>query len=161
MTEARTIAHPATDADTVLERDGDEPVTAERAMSTQAIADNGRHSAPLQPAPVEPAAAAPADAAPADAAREVAAAPLFDEAATGQLRDRWADVQAGFVDQPRSAVEHADALVAEVMQRLAKGFATERQHLEEQWSRGDDVSTEDLRLALQRYRSFFDRLLAI
>jgi hypothetical protein len=87
-------------------------------------------------------------------------APLFDEAATTDLRDRWTDVQAGFVDEPRSAVERADSLVAEVMQRLADSFATERKALEQQWSRGDDVSTEDLRVALRRYRSFFDRLLS-
>jgi hypothetical protein len=89
------------------------------------------------------------------------AVPLFDDAAASDLRDRWTDVQTGFVDEPRSAVEAADSLVAEVMKRLADGFATERQALEQQWSRGDDVSTEDLRLALRRYRSFFDRLLKI
>lgn len=87
-------------------------------------------------------------------------APLFDDAATTDLRDRWTDVQAGFVDEPRSSVERADALVAEVMKRLADSFATERKALEQQWSRGDDVSTEDLRVALRRYRSFFDRLLS-
>jgi len=70
-------------------------------------------------------------------------------------------VQTGFVDEPRAAVEQADALVAEVMKRLADSFATERQALEQQWSRGDDVSTEELRLALRRYRSFFDRLLSV
>ena len=70
-------------------------------------------------------------------------------------------MQTGFVDEPRAAVEQADALVAEVMKRLADSFATERQALEQQWSRGDDVSTEELRLALRRYRSFFDRLLSV
>jgi hypothetical protein len=92
---------------------------------------------------------------------EPKAAPLFSNDATDELRERWTDVQAGFVDEPKSAVEQADALVAEVMKRLADGFATERQALEQQWSRGDDASTEDLRLALRRYRSFFDRLLSI
>lgn len=87
--------------------------------------------------------------------------PLFDDAVTGELRDRWTDVQSAFVDEPRTAVEQADALVADVMTRLATGFADERKSLEGQWSRGDDVSTEDLRLALQRYRSFFDRLLSV
>lgn len=90
-----------------------------------------------------------------------AVAPLFSEDAASQLRDRWTDVQAGFVDEPRSAVEQADSLVAEVMKRLADGFATERQALEQQWSGGGDASTEDLRVALRRYRSFFDRLLSI
>jgi hypothetical protein len=87
--------------------------------------------------------------------------PLFDQGTSDDLRDRWTDVQAGFVDEPRSAVERADGLVAEAMQRLADSFAKERKALEDQWSRGDDVSTEDLRVALQRYRSFFDRLLSI
>jgi len=75
-------------------------------------------------------------------------------------RSRWNDLQAQFVDEPRETVATADALVAELMQELASGFNDARTRLEEQWSRGDDVSTEDLRLALQRYRSFFERLLA-
>ncbi len=84
---------------------------------------------------------------------------LFSESDIGDLRSRWGNVQAGFVDEPRQAVQEADKLVATVMQRLAEGFATERSNLEKQWDRGDNVSTEDLRVALQRYRSFFDRLL--
>jgi hypothetical protein len=93
--------------------------------------------------------------------REPDTTPLFDDAVTGELRDRWTDVQSAFVDEPRTAVEQADALVADVMKRLAAVFADERKSLEGQWSRGDDISTEDLRLALQRYRSFFDRLLSV
>ena len=77
------------------------------------------------------------------------------------LHSRWDSIQTGFVDEPRQAVEQADSLVAEVMQHLAQLFADERNKLESQWSRGDDVSTEDLRVALQRYRSFFTRLLSI
>jgi hypothetical protein len=77
------------------------------------------------------------------------------------LRSRWDSIQTGFVDEPRHAVEQADSLVAEMMQHLAQLFADERGKLESQWSRGDNVSTEDLRVALQRYRSFFDRLLSI
>jgi hypothetical protein len=73
--------------------------------------------------------------------------------------DRWQAVQAGFVDEPRSAVQDADALVAEVIQRIAEGFAQERDSLEKQWSGGENVDTEQLRIALQRYRSFFTRLL--
>jgi hypothetical protein len=68
-------------------------------------------------------------------------------------------VQSDFVDEPRRAIEEADKLVATVMQRLADGFAGERSNLEKQWGSGNNVSTEDLRVALQRYRSFFDRLL--
>lgn len=76
------------------------------------------------------------------------------------MRERWTEIQAAFVDEPRKAVEGADNLVAETMKRLAETFAEERSRLEGQWDRGDKVSTEDLRLALQRYRSFFDRLLS-
>ena len=71
----------------------------------------------------------------------------------------WTDVQQGFVDAPRQAVAQADGLVAELMQHLAKSFADERGKLERQWDQGDDVSTEDLRTAFQRYRLFFERLL--
>jgi len=85
---------------------------------------------------------------------------LFSEADAAALQERWQEVQAAFVDEPRRAVEDADSLVAELMQRLAETFASERSALEAQWDRSGDVSTEDLRVALQRYRSFFDRLLA-
>jgi hypothetical protein len=85
--------------------------------------------------------------------------PLFSESEMGDFRSQWSKIQTGFVDEPRRTVEDADKLVAAVMQRLAEGFANERSGLEKQWDRGDNVSTEDLRVALQRYRSFFDRLL--
>jgi hypothetical protein len=90
-----------------------------------------------------------------------AAATLFPENETNDFRTRWTDIQTGFVDEPRRAVEQADALVAEVIKRLANSFAEERSKLEGQWGRGDDVSTEDLRVSLRRYRSFFDRLLNV
>lgn len=86
--------------------------------------------------------------------------PLFAAADAERFSERWTGIQAGFVDEPRNAVQEADALVAELMQRLAETFSTERSTLESQWDREEDVSTEDLRLALQRYRSFFDRLLS-
>jgi len=86
--------------------------------------------------------------------------PLFSAEDTQQFGDRWTEVQAAFVDEPRRAVQDADALVAELMERLAETFSEERSTLEGQWDRDEDVSTEDLRLALQRYRSFFDRLLS-
>jgi hypothetical protein len=73
---------------------------------------------------------------------------------------RWKDIQAAFVDEPRRAVQDADALVADLMQRLARMFASEREQLESRWASGNDVSTEDLRHSLRRYRSFFERLLA-
>ncbi len=87
-------------------------------------------------------------------------APLLAEDEGAELGRRWESIQATFVDDPRRAVEDADGLVANVMQQLADGFARERETLEGQWSRGEDVSTEDLRVALQRYRSFFQRLLS-
>lgn len=86
--------------------------------------------------------------------------PLFAPDEADRFRTDWRGVQTDFVDDPRHAVEKADQLVAGTIKRLAEVFATERGKLEEQWSRGDDISTEDLRVALQRYRSFFDRLLA-
>lgn len=87
--------------------------------------------------------------------------PLFDEAAIGKHRERWQAIQAEVVDDPREAVKQADELVAQLIQQLAKTFADERSKLEGQWDRGDDVSTEDMRIALRRYRSFFGRLLSI
>jgi hypothetical protein len=88
-------------------------------------------------------------------------APLLASDAASKYRQRWQETQAAFVDDPRVAVRDADTLVAEVMQKIAETFAEERSGLEEQWSRGDEASTEDLRIALQRYRSFFDRLLSL
>ena len=90
-----------------------------------------------------------------------AAITLFPEKEANDFHSRWTDIQTGFVDEPRRSVEQADALVAEVIKRLANSFAEERSRLEGQWGRGDDVSTEDLRVALRRYRSFFDRLLNV
>ena len=76
------------------------------------------------------------------------------------FQQRWKEIQTRFVDEPRGAVEDADGLVANLMQQLAEGFAKERERLEAQWGRGEDISTEDLRVALQRYRTFFQRLLS-
>jgi len=87
--------------------------------------------------------------------------PLFATHEAQELRSRWSDIQAGFVDEPRKAVEQADGLVAAAIKRLAEVFAEERSKLEAQWDRGDNISTEDLRVALQRYRSFFTRLLSV
>lgn len=87
--------------------------------------------------------------------------PLLNPDEMTGMRSHWTDIQSGFVDEPRHAVEEADHLVAEVMQKLAQTFARERSNLENQWNQGENVSTEDLRIALQRYRSFFDRLLSL
>jgi hypothetical protein len=86
---------------------------------------------------------------------------LFTPSEANDFRSHWDSIQVGFVDEPRKSVEEADALVSATMNRLTEIFADERQKLEQQWDRGGDTSTEDFRLALRRYRSFFARLLAI
>ncbi|MGW7451604.1 hypothetical protein [Streptomyces sp. NPDC054787] len=85
--------------------------------------------------------------------------PLLGAQEAEEYRRAWSDIQGRFVDDPQAAVRSADTLVAEVMQTLAGTFASHKQGLEGQWDRGEQVATEDLRLALQHYRSFFNRLL--
>lgn len=141
----------------------------DRHMSTADLAGQTpreRTTDPVVPREAVPASAAVPAPPPAGEARVVEAAAdrparLFADEESTRFRERWMDVQTGFVDEPRRAVEHADGLVAEVMQRLARIFADERAGLEGQWDRGDQVSTEDLRVAMQRYRAFFDRLLSL
>ena len=87
--------------------------------------------------------------------------PLFSAEEAKDFRGRWDAIQVSFVDEPRRVVEQADSLVAAAMKRLAEMFATERARLEGQWDRGGNVSTEDLRLALRRYKFFFGRLLSV
>jgi hypothetical protein len=79
---------------------------------------------------------------------------------TSRFNERWQQIQADFVDRPREAVQEADALVSDLVDQITAGFGAERERLERQWDGGDDVSTEDLRVALQRYRAFFGRLLS-
>ena len=86
---------------------------------------------------------------------------LFPNEELVGYRTQWESIQTGFVDQPRAAVEQADALVSQVVTRLTEVFTRERSTLEGQWSKGDNVSTEDLRIALTRYRAFFHRLLSM
>ena len=93
--------------------------------------------------------------------QENAHPPLFHNNELEELRGRWQRIQGSFVDEPRTSVQQADELVASTMARLAEMFASERARLEGEWSKGEEVSTEDLRQALRRYRSFFDRLLAV
>ena len=88
------------------------------------------------------------------------AAELLESADAGEFERRWSEIQTEFVDEPRQAVERANALVDELMQRLSDRFNRQRADLEAQWDRDEDVSTEDLRVALTRYRSFFRRLLS-
>jgi hypothetical protein len=86
---------------------------------------------------------------------------LFADDELAGLRARWAGVQAGFVDDPKECVQKADVLVSDLVDQLTTGFAHARSRLEEQWARGEEASTEDLRLALMHYREFFERLLAV
>jgi phosphoglycolate phosphatase-like HAD superfamily hydrolase len=86
---------------------------------------------------------------------------LFAGDDVADLRARWAGVQAAFVDNPKECVQKADHLVSDLVEQLTTGFAQARSRLEEQWSRGQEASTEDLRMALMHYREFFDRLLAV
>ncbi|WP_447006455.1 hypothetical protein ACRAKI_08250 [Saccharothrix isguenensis] len=87
--------------------------------------------------------------------------PLFTTDDATDYQAEWRALQADFVDDPREAVQRADELVAQVMQTLATTFNEHKHALEEQWHRGDEVQTEELRQALKRYRSFFDRLLSV
>jgi hypothetical protein len=86
---------------------------------------------------------------------------LFAESDAQDFRSRWEKIQNSFVDEPRKAVEQADELVASTISRLSEVFATERQKLEADWDKTDNVSTEELRVAFRRYRSFFGRLLSV
>jgi len=88
-------------------------------------------------------------------------APLFENNEAGEFRTQWLEIQSRFVDDPGSAVKEADDLVADVIKNITRNFANQRMTLEGQWKSGDKASTEDLRLALQRYRSFFNRLLSL
>jgi hypothetical protein len=125
-----------------------------------------------EPAPAADTAAPSADtAAPPAEAPEPAAPSAKHESSTdeelfagddlAELRARWAGVQAAFVDDPKDCVQKADVLVSDLVEQLTTGFAQARSHLEQQWSRGEEASTEDLRLALMHYREFFERLLAV
>jgi hypothetical protein len=87
--------------------------------------------------------------------------PLFADGVDRDFRNRWRDIQTGFVDEPRSAVEQADQLVAQLMERLAQSFSEQRSNLEKQWEASEKISTEELRVGFTRYRSFFERLLSI
>lgn len=93
--------------------------------------------------------------------RTEALAALFDPGAADGFRAKWKDVQVGFVDDPRRAVAHADELVAQVMKSLAESFAGQRSRIEQEMGQGEEASTENLRVALTRYRSFFERLLSL
>jgi hypothetical protein len=92
---------------------------------------------------------------------EVYAGALVPKDFADDLRRQWEGIQTQFVDEPKSSVQHADELVASAIKKLAETFAAERTKLEQEWSKGNDVSTEDLRVALRRYRAFFQRLISL
>jgi hypothetical protein len=128
---------------------------------TAALTDRDRGATAV--APADSGTQVDAETLPADAdagATRETAAPLLPAEASTQLQTRWREIQTQFVDDPREAVSAADGLVAELMQTLASGFAERRHALESQWQRGEDVGTEELRVVLQQYRAFFDRLLS-
>ncbi len=163
------------DHDTEVTRSFDQP---EPGAETQPV---GQHTAPAEAAgpstaPAEPPPSPSAASAPAAQEHEAPAAPAehetaHAESAPGQslfaddelagFRAQWAGVQAAFVDDPRDCVHKADGLVSDLVEQLTTGFARARSRLEEQWARGEEASTEDLRVALMHYREFFERILAV
>ena len=96
-----------------------------------------------------------------DVPQKVRESELLSPSSRSAFGERWTTVQAGFVDDPRKALAEADGLVNEVISSIHDSFAEHRTKLEQQWETGAEASTEDLRLTLQKYRSFFDRLLSL
>ena len=142
MTQGRDSAFAKTPADKRMS-------TTDIVNASEAVKDEQRRAE-----------AAVAPARPAVRDQDEPRAALFPEEEFNGFRSRWTAIQTGFVDQPKEAVSEADALVAQVISRVAEVFSRERTTLEQQWDRGDQVSTEDLRIAFRRYRAFFDRLLS-
>ena len=142
-----------------------ESTSAEDATSTAPRTTGGRSDSTAERAAAEDATTAEPHAGDVKeqqpAGRDDSQAPLFAAEEGDRLRGEWEAVQAAFVDDPRAAVQRAGALVSEVVQNLTESFTTAQSRLEQQWSQGEDVSTEDLRQALHRYRSFFERLLRL
>jgi len=150
-----TRVDPATASDPGWQRQADEFAAdrGERTSTYRTFQDDSSDSTVASPEGIDNR-LSHADQPPTDAS-------LFADAERDGLRRRWDDVQAGFVDDPRDCVQKADGLVSDVVRQLISGFTEARSRLEQQWSRGEEASTEDLRVALKRYREFFDRLLAV
>jgi hypothetical protein len=87
--------------------------------------------------------------------------PLFEDESAKKFRSRWLVIQGKFVDDPRDSVKQADDLVADIIKNVTMSFADRRMSLEKQWNSGENISTEDMRVALKRYRAFFERLLTL
>lgn len=132
------------------QRMGPRPVTSDRPMPTDSTTDTDSGADIESGTDIQR-----------GVAQTESSSPLFPGNELENLRKRWSDIQTAFVDEPRKAVEQADGLVASAMKRLAEVFSEERSKLEKEWDRGGDVSTEDLRVAFQRYRTFFQRLLSV
>jgi hypothetical protein len=129
-----------------------------------AAADTNRQEAQRQPVPAMPRNEMDGGAQPKQEQQEQQEqlAQLFEPELAGEMRSRWTSIQSGFVDDPRRAVEQADELVAQALQDLARSFARHRQQIEADAHAGEgQPSTENLRVALRRYRSFFERLLSL
>ena len=143
---------------------GEPPAVATDAVTNQ-TPPSAAHSEPSTPLSESAIAGTEAPAGMTEATTAQAESPtqrsLFADDELAGLRARWDNVQAGFVDDPKECVHKADGLVSDVVDQLTIGFAETRSRLEEQWARGEEASTEDLRLALRRYRDFFERLLAV
>lgn len=136
----------------------DDESTADVVREPEPAADDIGAEAVREPEPVTEA----VEAEPPRADHETSTAEtLFASDDVSELRQRWAGVQAAFVDNPKECVQKADHLVSDLVEQLTAGFAQARSRLEEQWSKGQEASTEDLRMALMHYREFFDRLLAV
>ncbi len=153
--EDTTANREVTDSAATRPRDGRDPF--ENARDTRDDVDDARRTAGNG-------GAARADAAEADATAQKGSndtgKSLLPSDSLSEFQSRWQQIQVGFVDEPQTAVRDAEKLVNDVVAQLTKLFTQERENLEKNWNRGSDASTEDLRVALQRYRSFFQRLLA-
>lgn len=103
----------------------------------------------------------PAGSSPTDDGDRELAVELLGREDVAKFRTGWQEVQTRFVDDPKAAVRDADRLVGDVTRSLTATFSERKQELENAWQQGSTVETEDLRQALRRYRSFFDRLLNV
>lgn len=139
-------------------------MTAHDQQTTPGESELASESAELPVLSSEPAAQAEppqAETVPARAEAQPSSDESLFAADTSGLRQQWDDIQGAFVDDPSGCVQKADSLVEEVIEQLTSRFAETRLHLEAQWARGETASTEDLRVALMRYREFFQRLLTV
>lgn len=147
-----TVAHPS---DERLAQPSDDPMnqpSAEHLSQQESVSDrSGAHGA----------SSSTADTGVVGGSSSAIGDDLFADDEMVGLRARWDSVQASFVDDPKECVHKADGLVSDVVDQLTSSFSHARSRLEEQWARGEEASTEDLRIALKRYREFFDRLLAV